>query len=137
MVEAAFRRTAEGVQSMRAQPFGETANDSDRSLRLASAVKEGDLAAVRQALTEGADPNHRDAKGRGLLMTAVFDGDREMVEALVEAGAEVNLIGKYGNTAMDIAADADNHDMVVYLREHGAQQGGKGTSEQAAPSADY
>lgn len=62
------------------------------SPKLIAAAKAGDLAAVRQLLSHGAEPRSRDAQAWSALHIAASSGYDEIVVALVEAGADVNAV---------------------------------------------
>ena len=102
--------------------IGDGSAVSQANSRLAQAIEKGNLNAVVKALAKGADPDCRDTDGSGVLMMAVFNKDLDAIRALIEAGADVNLISQYGNTAMDIAADVGDPDIVIYLLERGAKR---------------
>lgn len=58
---------------------------------LCEAAKQGDVAAVRQALAEGTLPDVRDDRyGRTPLHWAALGGHTEVIQVLLDAGAEVN-----------------------------------------------
>ena len=105
--------------------IGEIANVSDPTLRLAAAVDKGSLASATKALKKGADPNHRDAEGRTLLMAAAFNRNLDLVKLLAESGADLNVVSEFGNTAMDIASDTGDTDIIFYLLGHGAERAEK------------
>ncbi len=102
--------------------IGDGSAVSQANSRLAQAIEKGNLHAVVKALAKGADPDCRDSDGSGVLMMAVFNKDLDTIRALIEAGADVNLISQYGNTAMDIAADVGDPEIVIYLLERGAKR---------------
>jgi ankyrin repeat protein len=108
------------VTSMLSRIIGKIANVADPTLRLAAAVDKGGLASARKALKKGADPNHRDAEGRTLLMVAAFNRDLDLIKLLAEAGADLNLVSEFGNTAMDVASETGDTDIIFYLLGHGA-----------------
>ena len=102
--------------------IGDVSGVSQANSRLAQAIEKGNLNAVVKALAKGADPDCRDTDDSGVLMMAVFNKDLDTIRALIEAGADVNLISQYGNTAMDIAADVGDPDIVIYLLERGGKR---------------
>lgn len=53
-------------------------------------VKSGDVAALKQALTNGIDIETRDNDGNTAIMLAAHSGNLQMVNALIDAGADVN-----------------------------------------------
>ena len=78
------------------------------TLPLVRAAAEGDLAAVRALLAEGADPNGVDGDtGLTALSQAVSRGSLEMVNALLGAGADPNLKGGGKRAALSWLPDGD------------------------------
>ncbi|MFG2882868.1 ankyrin repeat domain-containing protein [Streptomyces sp. NPDC048297] len=63
---------------------------SAAGLALLDAADRGDVAAVRAALADGADPGTRDANGRTPLLRAALADRVEAAALLVAAGADVN-----------------------------------------------
>src|SRR5262249_33777670 len=71
---------------------------------LATAIRDGDLKAVREQLEGGVDVNARDADGNTpLLLAAVYAGP-ECVELLLKNRADVNAKNKFGATPLHRAA---------------------------------
>lgn len=88
---------------------------------LSGAVFTGDLASVKQALTEGADPNAKDPQsGSTLLATAALMGHTKVVALLLEHGADVNAKSRDGSTALHTAAFLGRVETVKLLLEKGA-----------------
>jgi ankyrin repeat protein len=72
--------------------------------KLAKAIRDGDLKAVRAQLDAGVEVNVRDADGNTpLLLAAVYAGP-ECVELLLKKGADVNAVNKRGVTPLHRAA---------------------------------
>jgi serine/threonine protein kinase len=65
--------------------WNETVGDN-----LNNAVMEGRIADVRQFIAQGEDLNESRGRGRPPLVTAVQNGDLELVKLLIAAGAKVN-----------------------------------------------
>jgi ankyrin repeat protein len=85
---------------------------------LLTAIRQGDLAAVKTSLAHGADVNARDAKGATALMYAAIYGDLECVNLLLDKGADPNSSNDLGiNPLMWAASDLGK---VRTLIVHGA-----------------
>ncbi|MCY3721324.1 MAG: CotH kinase family protein [Candidatus Poribacteria bacterium] len=89
--------------------------------RLSGAAFAGDVAAMKQALTEGADPNTKDPRsGNTLLATAALMGHTKIVVLLLEHGADVNARSRDDGTALHAAAFLGRTEIVKLLLEEGA-----------------
>ena len=62
---------------------------------LISAARRGDLAAVKQSLSDGALVNGKNQSGETALTAAIREGHLMVVEELVSSGADTNLSGPY------------------------------------------
>ena len=81
----------------------------------------GDLAAVKQALTDGADPNAQDPQsGTTMLAIAALMGHTDVVALLLEQGADVNARSRDGGTALHTAAFLGRAETVKLLLDKGA-----------------
>ena len=66
-------------------------NSENNSTDLSEAAFTGNLAAMKQALSDGADPNTKDpTSGSTLLATAALMGHTEIVGLLLEHDADIN-----------------------------------------------
>ena len=59
--------------------------------QLISAAEQGDTAMVLKQLSNGADINERDSRGRTPVMAATHGNHVATVKALIQAGADINL----------------------------------------------
>ena len=80
-----------------------------------SAAGNGNLAAVKQYLQDGADVNARAKDGRTPLIFAARDGRLDVVKYLVDKGADVNAKDKKGWTPLMWATDEGYLDVVEFL----------------------
>jgi peptidoglycan hydrolase-like protein with peptidoglycan-binding domain len=99
--------------------------------RAAAAIGDRNIAAVRQYLAAGGDPNATDAAGEILLNRAVLHGSPEIVEALLAAGADPDKPGRNGLSPLTIAALAGRQTMLERLMQANAA----GSEEALAASA--
>ena len=85
---------------------------------------------VRSILDSGVDVNARNYGSRETaLMTAAGGGNIETVRLLVERGADVNAKSVEGGTALLVAIEQHNEDVVDCLLAHGANANDKLSSE--------
>ncbi|MCU0501266.1 MAG: ankyrin repeat domain-containing protein [Anaerolineae bacterium] len=61
-----------------------------RDARLIAAAKQGDVAAVKELLSQGASVHARDEKGETALIAAAYRNDLAIADLLIRAGADVN-----------------------------------------------
>jgi ankyrin repeat protein len=87
---------------------------------LHAAAWHGDLAQLRQLLTERTEANARDDRGRTPLHVATFARQREAVRVLAAGGAELGALENDRYDAVTIAAVADDEDSLRVLLELGA-----------------
>ena len=87
------------------------------------AAHDGDVAAIRKHVAEGADLEARDRAGRTPLHVAAFASEDDAVRALAEAGADLNALEHRAYDIVTIAAVADDLDMVDLSLTLGASAG--------------
>lgn len=87
-----------------------------------SAAGNGNLAAVKQYLQDGADVNARTKDGLTPLMFAARDGHLDVVKYLVDKGADMNTRDNYGTTPLMWARDVCRWDVLKFLKQHGAKE---------------
>ena len=93
------------------------------SIHDAAAV--GDIEAVKQLLSGGADVNAKDtddAIGMTPLHFAVANSHNEIVEMLL-VNAGVNVKTGNGLTALDLAESKGDKEIIAILQKHGAKTG--------------
>jgi len=75
---------------------------------------------VRFLLQRGADPNIADNEGWSPLMVAVVqpEWDLDTLRALLKAGASVEHVAASGETALSLAEDMDEQEMVRLLKRY-------------------
>jgi ankyrin repeat protein len=76
------------------------------------AAHNGDIAALRRLIGDGADMESRDRNGRTPLIVAAFASQEDAVAVLADAGADVNALDADRYDMVTIAAVADDIDML-------------------------
>ncbi|MGH1483495.1 MAG: ankyrin repeat domain-containing protein [Geminicoccales bacterium] len=84
---------------------------------------DGDVAAIRKHVADGADLEARDRAGRTPLHVAAFASQDEAVRALAEAGADLDALEHRAYDIVTIAAVANDIDMVDLSLTLGAGAG--------------
>jgi ankyrin repeat protein len=98
---------------------GAVVQEAAEDARLATAMRNRDIATVRTLLAEGFDVNSHDAETASALHWAAHWNDLEAVELLLEAGADPNLANRFGVTPLHEAALAGNAAMLERMIEAG------------------
>jgi ankyrin repeat protein len=84
------------------------------------AVREGDIARVKDCIRAGVDTDARDGEGVTPLLVAAATGDVAMVRALLSGGADVRAAGQAdGMTALHHAARRNDVAMIDELFGNG------------------
>lgn len=106
------------------------------SQELIEAAMRGDLAAVHDALNNGADINAKrdDREGATALMWAAYRDHIMIVAALLEHGADIDATDNFGDTAFDEAEVRGNDDVLMFLRE--SRVGGMVTAAEVPAKAE-
>ncbi len=91
------------------------------------AIKQGDVAAVRQLLHRDAQVDARDRYGQTGLMLAAHAGHRAVVGVLIEHGADLNVTAKFGLSAVMLAIVAEHAEVARVLARAGADLALRGT----------
>lgn len=86
-------------------------------MELIEAVKSGNVAGIKQALSAGADIHQLDKQGWTALNWASAKGNLEAVKVLVQSGADVVKTGRDLRTPVMIALAAGQAETVKFLRE--------------------
>lgn len=94
----------------------------DLNQQLIAAAEEGNVAAVRELLANGADVNAKDKNGVTALMCAAWEGNLKVVEILLANGADVNAKDKYGGTVLGKTAKKGYSEIVRLLKQAGAEK---------------
>lgn len=93
----------------------------DPNVLLLAAAQDGNVAAVRTALRQGADLETRDSVGETALMKAAFNDRRATVALLLEKGARVDArSSQTGTTALMMAAQQGHLEVARELVEYDA-----------------
>lgn len=100
--------------------LGASAAAADGDLRIATAMKQRETAAVRALLKQKADVNAADAEGMTALHWAAHWNDLPAARLLLAAGARASAANRYGVTPLHEAATVGNPAMVNALLRAGA-----------------
>jgi len=84
------------------------------------AAKAGDVALVRQLVSQGADVSKPNEAGEPPLIIAALAGNADVVAVLLENGSNIEIRNKLGLTALHAAAFAGKLDVAKLLVEKGA-----------------
>ncbi len=87
---------------------------------LHDAARDGDAAAAKRLLDQGADVAELDTAGEPPLLVAALNGHAEVVELLLNGGTDLDIRNKGGLTALHAAAYGGHADIVRLLVERGA-----------------
>jgi len=112
---------------MHAAPVDVAARDEildDAFHRLEGALRTGDVAFVRAALSAGVDPDMKTRRGDPLLTLASYSGQREIVSLLLARGADPEGKNAKGHTALAGAAFQGDVAMIELLVQGGADPAG-------------
>lgn len=122
-----------------------TTHDEPRMSPLMVAAYQGDIAAVKTLVAQGADVNEKNAYGLTALMMAAgatpvsppaHAGSTEVLAYLIDHGADVNAVGGNDTTALRFAVMHHNLASVRLLLDHGADiNAGKGSGNTALAEA--
>lgn len=96
-------------------------NDHMQQQDIQTAVLRGDSAALKSALSKGADVNTRDENGRTLLLIATNNQQLEIAKILVAHGADVNLQSNNLDSPFLYAGASGQLELVKLYLEHGAR----------------
>lgn len=90
---------------------------------------------MQQHIAAGTELNAKNAAGWTALHLAAMDGNLAIVKALIGGGADVDVAGQQGKTALDLAREKGQSEIVQYLEsrnESGGRRlmdGGTGVSD--------
>ncbi len=106
---------------------GEPSSPSETRRRdFYSAVKTGDVEALKLHLSDGADPNAADSEfGVTALSWAALEGKEATAELLIEAGADIDAKNRDGATPLHAAAFMGQLEIVKLLLDNGADVAAK------------
>ncbi len=86
------------------------------------AIEKGNLVYAQKVLSMNFDPNLKAEGGYTPLMYATLRGDPKMVELLLRNGANVNVMSKDGDTAIELALRGGFQECADILKQARAEQ---------------
>jgi hypothetical protein len=101
------------------------ARDAHGLTALVSAAAQGDTAAVKALLAEGAGVNATAADGRTPLIAAAESGKIDAVATLIAAGANLDWSSRSTGTALNVAENTGQTQIAALLLQAGAHSTGK------------
>ena len=84
-------------------------------------VNEGDISAVQQLLSEGADVNYINNQGECAMFLAALKGDTDMTAVLIKNGAQIDLQDDIGWSPLKKASHSGRVEVTKLLLENGAK----------------
>jgi ankyrin repeat protein len=96
------------------------ANPEELAMNLIDAAGRGDLAAVEQALAQGADVHAQDRQGRTALIAAAYPNHLAVAQRLIETGADVNVQDRTQQSAYLISTSEGYVDLLKLTLAAGA-----------------
>ena len=90
---------------------------SSKDEALVKTVNQGKTAEVQNLLEQGVNPNIRVAHGQTLLMIAVQKGYLSIAKLLLENGANIAAVDHNGKTAILLARETQQVEMVKFLND--------------------
>jgi uncharacterized protein len=97
-----------------------TVEASVREPSLVAAVRQSNVAVVRDLLKQRTDPNVATADGTTALHWAAHQADVELVDILMDAGARATVANRFGVTPLALAAESGSAPVVARLLDGGA-----------------
>ena len=88
----------------------------------ATAVRKGNIDAVKQHLATGMDVN-AEFFGSTALNSAAYHGHTKIAELLLSKGANINWKDEFGSTPLQYATDRGHKETIALLRKHGGKTG--------------
>ncbi|MCG8417356.1 MAG: ankyrin repeat domain-containing protein [Proteobacteria bacterium] len=104
-LQDAIRHTHDAIAQLLTE-HGAVLRSEDAVSTMCRMAGEGNLAALRRLVDNGADPSLGDYDGRTPLHLAASEGHRDVVAYLIECGAPINVTDRWGGSPLD---DAERH----------------------------
>lgn len=96
------------------------------------AIEKGNLVYAQKVLSMNFDPNLFHDNGYTPLMYAAARGDHKMVDLLLRNGADVSIMSKEGDNAMELALRGGHQEVADLLKKARAEQLARAEAEKAA-----
>ena len=112
----------DAISALLRQHGAKMIDQESSSQALLSAAGQGDVAAVRRLLDNGAKATAADYDKRTALHLACSEGLQEVAEILIGRGADVNAEDRWGGTPLAEALRNNNPALVKFLQSKGAKE---------------
>ena len=96
-------------------------SQQSKSDQLLLKVKEGDISAVQQLLSEGADVNYINSQGECAMFLAATKGDTDMTAVLLKNGAQIDFQDDKGWSPLKKASHRGRVEVTKLLLDNGAK----------------
>jgi ankyrin repeat protein len=121
LIWAAYKNNTEAVKTLLDKGADVNKVDDDKRTALMLAVDNNNLKMVQDLLENGADVNIQDKNGSKPMEVAVIKNYLKMVQVLLDnSGVNINEVYILGNTALMLAVDNNNLEIVNALLDKGA-----------------
>lgn len=125
-----------GASASLAQNTGVTRTLSPGERRTLTAIRNGDMAALKAELDAGVDPNFKDTSGYPVLVWCISENQPSMVGELVRRGADLNYRTEKNNSFLHLCITNDKPQVLEAFLDAGMDVDSPGVMEQGGKKLD-